>query len=664
MPSTTTVLFWSTSQCSRMKLFFFIAGLVAYRYASSDEITVHNWWMALWLYVIIHITRFATMVLFWPLLKRLGYGLQWKELVICVFGGLRGAVALAMALLLEQDELIDESTRQHVAFHVSAVVVLTLFVNGVLVRPLYSYLQVYPVQEHQNVLDQINLIRVEVKSQKYNEIVMKEWFFHGTSSQVLAFIPSFTGLIDVPEFAADDDTLLGVRIATMEEDLDIQEDMARQMSLASEEGHTRKRASTVRASRLGASEHERNSSVDNFLRRSLQDTMAQDPIGRYTAKLHASVVPNRVGLNRFLPTRVFSEFKDSQETDAIVTHLMRMRVERFSKSSKGKAQREMMKLMTTSQLSIFRWKKALESWRDMKKQRVKIELLRINKIHVELAQSINPAAVSTVDLIQRRMLYRSVFMSINAAFKEMFDCGVLDIRSFTRLRDSLDFGLESCEGNVRGYPFLDELPATRDLHLKPCDHQLRNCFLVSWAMIKSCIGKYFCSQTTSVSSSNLKPLKVLENVLDIFKARSVRLRWNLLKRDFDTMLVIVVVYEHLLRVLPVFTAFPEIKVSVQEVVENIKCCALYGLLREQPVLWTIYEHLCLVRACLLCKMAALAEFAETGTMPRGVAEKFSNAFVKPTLQTLAAYVPSHALLNDTAHDLSCTPVDLELEWNI
>ena len=147
---------------------------------------------------------------------------------------------------------------------------------------------------------------------------------------------------------------------------------------------------------------------------------------------------------------------------------------------------------------------------------------------------------------------------------------------------------------------------------------------------------------------------MLENVLGIFKARSVRLSWNLLKRDFDTMLVIVVVYEHLLHVLPVFTAFPEIKVSVHEVVENIKCCALYGLLREQPVLWTIYEHLCLV----------LAQIAETGTMPRGVAEKFSNAFVKPTLQTLAAYFPSHALLNDTAHDLSCTPVDLELEWNI
>jgi len=42
-------------------------------------------------------------VLFSPLLTRIGYGLPWKDAVVMIWGGLRGAVGLALALQVAMD---------------------------------------------------------------------------------------------------------------------------------------------------------------------------------------------------------------------------------------------------------------------------------------------------------------------------------------------------------------------------------------------------------------------------------------------------------------------------------------------------------------------------------------------------------------------------------
>ena len=65
-----------------------------------------------------------------PLLKRTGYGLTWEEGCVLVWGGLRGAVGLALALIVEQDNTIDRLTRDRILFHVAGIAGLTLLING------------------------------------------------------------------------------------------------------------------------------------------------------------------------------------------------------------------------------------------------------------------------------------------------------------------------------------------------------------------------------------------------------------------------------------------------------------------------------------------------------------------------------------------------------
>ena len=47
-----------------------------------------------------YVFRFATLCLLHPLLDRVGYGLSWQNNIVVSWSGLRGAVSMALALVL------------------------------------------------------------------------------------------------------------------------------------------------------------------------------------------------------------------------------------------------------------------------------------------------------------------------------------------------------------------------------------------------------------------------------------------------------------------------------------------------------------------------------------------------------------------------------------
>ena len=67
---------------------------------------------------------------FYPLLRNTGYGISQKELVVLVYGGLRGALGLTLSLMVGVDMRIDERLRELTVFYMSGMACLTLLVNG------------------------------------------------------------------------------------------------------------------------------------------------------------------------------------------------------------------------------------------------------------------------------------------------------------------------------------------------------------------------------------------------------------------------------------------------------------------------------------------------------------------------------------------------------
>ncbi|KAF8777832.1 Sodium/hydrogen exchanger 7 like protein [Argiope bruennichi] len=89
-------------------LIFVIVGILisvhlSLHYDSKDTLLV------LATYIILTVLRGVMIALFYPLLKCTGYGITWKESIVLAWGGLRGAVGAALALMFASNPKVNKS---------------------------------------------------------------------------------------------------------------------------------------------------------------------------------------------------------------------------------------------------------------------------------------------------------------------------------------------------------------------------------------------------------------------------------------------------------------------------------------------------------------------------------------------------------------------------
>lgn len=113
-------------------------------------------------------------------------GFTWKEYLLLSWGGLRGAVCLILALLIEQDDHIDKDLSASAALYIASSAFLILFFNGITFEWLYKLLHPYK----SNVFRQIYLKKVMrlIDKEYYNEVALlqQHWLFERSWALVYA----------------------------------------------------------------------------------------------------------------------------------------------------------------------------------------------------------------------------------------------------------------------------------------------------------------------------------------------------------------------------------------------------------------------------------------------------------------------------------------------
>nr|AHB86984.1 salt overly sensitive 1 [Boechera stricta] len=128
--------FWEMVAYIANTLIFILSGVViAEGILDSDKIAYqgNSWGFLFLLYFYIQLSRCVVVGVLYPLLCRVGYGLDWKEAIILVWSGLRGAVALALSLSVKQssgNSFLSTETGTLFIFFTGGIVFLTLIVNG------------------------------------------------------------------------------------------------------------------------------------------------------------------------------------------------------------------------------------------------------------------------------------------------------------------------------------------------------------------------------------------------------------------------------------------------------------------------------------------------------------------------------------------------------
>eukprot|EP00375_Theileria_parva_P002522 XP_765200.1 hypothetical protein [Theileria parva strain Muguga] len=99
-------------------------------------------------YIYLNITRTIMLILFKPLLTYTGYQINFKELLLLIWGGLRGAMVLVLGLRLENDKRISDLISDLLSFYISGSTMIILILHGFTFNLLYKLLNPYPVKEY------------------------------------------------------------------------------------------------------------------------------------------------------------------------------------------------------------------------------------------------------------------------------------------------------------------------------------------------------------------------------------------------------------------------------------------------------------------------------------------------------------------------------------
>jgi NhaP-type Na+/H+ or K+/H+ antiporter/CRP-like cAMP-binding protein len=129
--------FWELFAFIANTLIFLIVGVVI---ADNIVFTANDFIILFLLYIGIHIVRAVVIAMFFPIMKKAGYGLTKKDSYVLWWGALRGAVGLALALIVAGESKIDGTIRDQFLFYTAGIVTLTLLINATTIKALLNWI--------------------------------------------------------------------------------------------------------------------------------------------------------------------------------------------------------------------------------------------------------------------------------------------------------------------------------------------------------------------------------------------------------------------------------------------------------------------------------------------------------------------------------------------
>jgi NhaP-type Na+/H+ or K+/H+ antiporter len=123
--------FWELAAFIANTLIFIIVGVVI---ANNSQFTADDVLKLFIIYIGVHIVRAIVIAILYPLMKRAGYGLAPKDAIVLWYGALRGAIGLALALIVASETSLDQEIRDDFVFLTAGLVTLFSLVNATTIK--------------------------------------------------------------------------------------------------------------------------------------------------------------------------------------------------------------------------------------------------------------------------------------------------------------------------------------------------------------------------------------------------------------------------------------------------------------------------------------------------------------------------------------------------
>ncbi|CAM9631642.1 unnamed protein product, partial [Ectocarpus sp. 12 AP-2014] len=189
--------FWSLWGYMANTVIFFLTGLTAATraFGSDSSIQARDWGYLVLLWVACHIVRGFVICASYPVLKH-GYGTNWQQMLVLTYAGLRGAVGLTLALIVQENEAIDDDVGDMVMFMIAGLAIMTLLINGTTCGKLLSYFRMDRATKAQTEIFIRACSAVESKLEHVVEELKKDRFLGDAEWPVVwRYVPILTSRV-------------------------------------------------------------------------------------------------------------------------------------------------------------------------------------------------------------------------------------------------------------------------------------------------------------------------------------------------------------------------------------------------------------------------------------------------------------------------------------
>ena len=193
--------FWDLAGFIANSLLFLIVGVVI---AERSVFSLQDFIILGILYIGIHFARFFMILILYPLLRKSGYGLPVKDAVVVWYSGLRGAIALALSLIVSAEEIIPETVRNQFLFYTAGIVTLTLFINATTIKTLIDKLGLTRLTPERQMMINASIEYLRQSTEKSLEKIRKNRHTSKANfAKVIEFLPDTREKFPHVEVGAD-----------------------------------------------------------------------------------------------------------------------------------------------------------------------------------------------------------------------------------------------------------------------------------------------------------------------------------------------------------------------------------------------------------------------------------------------------------------------------
>ncbi|KAH9254896.1 hypothetical protein BASA81_007146 [Batrachochytrium salamandrivorans] len=102
---------WKTIEFFATAIIFCFGGLAfgmtVYRYHGTEYVPPELYGTCLFLWLMLYAVRAGVILILYPLLRKMGYGIRWNEALALTWGSLRGAVAIVLGLVMFETDTFN-----------------------------------------------------------------------------------------------------------------------------------------------------------------------------------------------------------------------------------------------------------------------------------------------------------------------------------------------------------------------------------------------------------------------------------------------------------------------------------------------------------------------------------------------------------------------------